>query len=94
MSFLSSWNDKIIEVKNRLMVAKDRDWNVGHSVVSCLLRPHELSMLLWSQILQGRMMGYPFLLQGIFPTQVSNLGHLHCRWFFTVLVTRVRVYKG
>ena len=36
-------------------------------------------------ILQARIMEYLSLLQGIFPTQKSNQGLLHCRWILDQL---------
>ena len=40
------------------------------------------------RILQARIMSFYSLLQGIFPTQASNLGLLHCRQIFTIWATR------
>ena len=48
------------------------------SVVSDSLRPHGLYSL-WTPG-QNTGMGSPSLLQGIFPTQGSHPGFLHCRW--------------
>ena len=47
------------------------------SVVSDSLRPHGLSMEFSRQ---NTGVGSLSLLQGIFPTQESNWGLLHCRW--------------
>ena len=49
-----------------------------HSVVSDSLWPHELYSP-WNSPGKDTGMGNPFLLQGIFPTQGSNPGLLHCR---------------
>ena len=49
-----------------------------HSVVSYSLWPHELYSP-WNSPGKDTGMGNPFLLQGIFPTQGSNPGLLHCR---------------
>ena len=48
---------------------------VSHSIVSDSLQPHEL----WNSLDQNTGVGSHSLLQGIFPTQGSNLGLLHCR---------------
>ena len=57
------------------------EWS--HSVVSDSLRPHGLqsTRLLHPWDLPGKStrVGCHFLLQGIFLTQGSNLGHPHCR---------------
>ena len=52
------------------------------SVVSDSLQPHGYSARLlcpWGSPGKNTGVGCHFLLQGIFPTQVSNLGLLHCR---------------
>ena len=49
-----------------------------HSVVSDSLRPHGLHSQ-WNSPGQNPGVGSCSLLQGIFPTQESNLGLLHCR---------------
>ena len=51
----------------------------SHSVVSDSLRPHGLYSP-WNSPGQNTGVGSLSLLQGIFPTQVSNPGLLHCRW--------------
>ena len=48
------------------------------SVVSDSLRPHGLHSP-WNSPCQNTGVGSLFLLQGIFPTQGSNPGLLHCR---------------
>ena len=57
-------------------------------VVSDSLRPHGLSparlLCPWSSPGKNTEMGCHFLLQGVFPTQGSNLGLLHAGGFFTV----------
>ena len=57
--------------------------SVSNSIVSNSLQPHGLqpSRLLCPQESPGNNTrgGLPFLLQGIFPTQGSNPGLLHCR---------------
>ena len=50
----------------------------SHSVVSDSLRPHGLYSP-WNSPGQNTGVGSLFLLQGIFPTQGSNPGLLHCR---------------
>ena len=56
---------------------------ISHSVISDSLQPHGLKpprlVCLWDSPGRNTGMGCYFLLQGIFPTQGSNLGLLHCR---------------
>ena len=59
----------------------------SHSVVSDSLRPHGLYSP-WNSLGQNTGVGSISLLQGIFPTQGSNPGLLHCRRFFTSWATR------
>ena len=54
-------------------------WNESHSVVSSSLRSHGLYSL-WNSSGQNTGVGSLSFLQGIFPTQGSNPGFLHCRW--------------
>ena len=51
----------------------------GHSVVSDSLRHHGLYSP-WNSPGQNTGVGSLSLRQGIFPTQGSNPGLLHCRW--------------
>ena len=53
-------------------------WSESNSVVSNSLRPHGLYSP-WNSPGQNTGVGSLSLLQGIFPTQGSNLGLLHCR---------------
>ena len=53
----------------------------SHSVMSDSLRPHGLYSP-WNSPGQNTGVGSLCLLQGIFPTQGSNPGLLHCRWIF------------
>ena len=57
--------------------------SVSHSVMPDSLRPHGLQptrlLCLWDFPGKDTGVGCHFLLQGIFPTQGSNLGPLHCR---------------
>ena len=50
----------------------------SHSIMSDSLRPHALCSL-WNSPGQNTKVGSLSLLQGIFPTQGSNPGLLHCR---------------
>ena len=50
----------------------------SHSVVSDSLQPHG-QYSPWNSLGQNTGVGSPSLLQGIFPTQESNWGLLHCR---------------
>ena len=56
----------------------------SHSIVSDSLRPHGLQparpLCPWNSPGQHTGVGCHVLLQGIFPTQVSNSGLSHCRW--------------
>ena len=53
-------------------------WSESHSVMSDSLRPHGLYSP-WNFPGQNTAVGSLSLLQGIFPTQGSNPGFLHCR---------------
>ena len=55
------------------------EWSESHSVMSDPLRPHGLYSP-WNSPGQNTGVGSRSLLQGIFPTQGSNPGLLHCRW--------------
>ena len=54
-------------------------WSESSSVVSDCLWPHGLYSP-WNSPGQNTGVGSHSLLQGIFPTQGSNPGLLHCRW--------------
>ena len=54
-------------------------WSESCSVMSNSLRPHGLDSP-WNSPGQDTGVGSLSLLQGIFPTQGSNLGLTHCRW--------------
>ena len=56
----------------------------SHSVVSDSLQPHGLYSP-WNSPGQNTGVGSLSLLQGIFPTQESNQGLLHCRWILDQL---------
>ena len=62
----------------------------SHSVMSDSLWPHELYSP-WNSPGQNTGVGNCSLLQGIFPTQGSNPGLLHCRWIFTSWATGPRM---
>ena len=53
--------------------------NESHSVMSDSLPPHGLYSP-WNSLGQNTGVGSLSLLQGLFPTQGSNLGLPHCRW--------------
>ena len=59
----------------------------SHSVVSNSLRPHGLYSP-WNSPCQNTGVGSLSLLQGIFLTQESNRGLLHCRWILYQLSHR------
>ena len=71
------WNDS-----SRLWVSA----SVSCSVVSDYMRPHRPQpprlLHLWNSPDKKTGVGYHSLLQGIFLTQGSNLGLLHCKGFF------------
>ena len=71
-SHISNW--KVIRSKCKVHNLKKKNF----SVVSDCLRPHELYSP-WSSPGQNTGVGSLSLLQGIFPTQGSNLGLPHCR---------------
>ena len=67
-----------------LTILKESDMysvSKSHSVVSDSLQPHGLYRP-WNSPGQSTGVGSHFLLQGIFPTQGSNLGLPHCRRIF------------
>ena len=65
---------------------------VNCSVVSNSLPPHGLQpathLCPWNSLDKNIGVGSHFLLQGIFPTQGSNLGFLHCRQILYCLSPR------
>ena len=67
-----------------LQVASSSLFVLSHSVVSDSLRPHGLYptrlLYLWGFSRQKYWSGLPSPPPGIFPTQGSNPGLLHCRW--------------
>ena len=60
------------------VILRELKWSESHSVVSDSLRPHGPHSP-WNSPGQNTGMGSLSLLQGIFPTQGSNPGLLHCR---------------
>ena len=60
------------------MILRELKWSESHSVVSDSLQPHGLHSP-WNSPGQNTGVGSLSLLQGIFPTQGSNLGLLHCK---------------
>ena len=65
-------------VKDKTRSAELTVWSESRSVVSDPLRPHGLYSP-WYSPGQNTGVGSLSLLQGIFPTQGSDLGLLHCR---------------
>ena len=61
-----------------IIVKGEKKQSESHSVVSSSLWPHGLYSS-WNSPGQNTGVGSLFLLQGIFPTQGSNPGLLHCR---------------
>ena len=68
-------------------------WSESHSVMSDSLRPHGLYSP-WNSPGQNTGVGSISLLQGIFPTQGSNPGLLHCRWILYQLSYQESPYKA
>ena len=66
---------------------------VSHSVVSDSLWPHGL-LCPWDSPDRNTGVGCHVLLQGIFPTQGSNRGLLHCRWILYWLSYQGSPLKG
>ena len=60
------------------LIESEVKWSKSRSVVSNSLRPHGLCSP-WNSPGQNTVLGTLSLLQGIFPTQESNRGLLHCR---------------
>ena len=60
-------------------IKENPKWSEGPSVMSDSLWPHGLYSP-WNSPGQNTGVGNISLLQGIFPTQGSNPGFLHCRW--------------
>ena len=59
-------------------IFRNDQWSESHSVMSNSLQPHGLYSP-WNSPGQNAGVGSHSLLQGIFPTQESNWGLLHCR---------------
>ena len=66
------------DVINSLIFVFEESESESHSVMFDFLRPHGLYSP-WNSPGQNTSMGSRSLLQGIFPTQLSNLHVLHCR---------------
>ena len=71
--------NKIKHLSKKVTVCFCSFWSEICSVVSNSLWPHELYSP-WHSPGQNTEVGSLSLLQGIFPTQGSNPGLLHCRW--------------
>ena len=81
---LESWHSPEIRKYRSTAISSEKESeSVSHSVVSDSLGPHGLQhtrlLCPWNSPGKNTGMGCHFLLQGIFPTQGSNLGLLHCR---------------
>ena len=64
---------------SKLLPVSLSQWSEGRSAVSNSLWPHGL-YIPWNSPGQNTGVGSLSLLQGIFPTQGSNPGLLHCGW--------------
>ena len=67
-----------INLKNSRIITVFSESEI-HSVVFDSLQPHGLYSS-WNSLGQNTEVGSLSLIQGIFPTQGSNPGLLHCRW--------------
>ena len=76
VSLLSTWNYP--NIVNQLLNWIELNWIESHSVMSDSLRPYRLYSP-WNSPGQNTGVSSLSLLQGIFPTQGSNPGLLHCR---------------
>ena len=63
----------------------------SHSVVSNSLQPNGLYSP-WNSLGQNNGVSSLSLLQGIFPTQVSNPGLPHCRWILYRLSLKIKIH--
>ena len=72
-NWLSLLHQKLIQLVRQLCVCE------SHSAMSDSLWSHGLYSP-WNSLGQNTGVGSLFLLQGIFPTQGSNRGLLHCKW--------------
>ena len=79
----SSWPRDRIQVSHRQILYCLSYLLLSHSVESDSLRPHGLYparlLSLWDSLGKNTEMGCHALVQGIFPSQGSNPGLLHCR---------------
>ena len=91
-----------LQAQHRRSSSKQREY-VSCSVTSDLLQPHGLQpsrfLCLWNSPGKNTGVGCDFLLQGIFLTQGSNLGPLHCRqilyhWATSGGLNRGACFKG
>ena len=73
------WLDSPLLMLSPLIIESE-----SHSVLSDSLRPHGLYSP-WNSLGQNTGVSSLSLLQGIFPTQGSNPGLLHCRWILSQL---------
>ena len=97
LDWIVTWDEKWILYENQRRPAQwlDKEETLKYfpkpsescSVVSNSLRPHVLHSP-WNSPGQNTGVGSHSLLQGIFPTQGSNPGLLHCSQFFTSWATR------
>ena len=73
-------------IKKYFPLLRWKSESVSHSVVSNSLQPHGLQPVrlfcLWDFPGKNTRVGCHAFLQGIFPTQGSKPGLLHCRWIF------------
>ena len=77
--FGCSFEKSLKYILDRSMGYESEKWSESRSVVSDSLRPHGLYSP-WNSPGQNTGVGSLPLLQGIFPSQGSNPGLLHCRW--------------
>ena len=79
MCNIIKWNlsySRFLQYFSKIIILNESE---SHSIMSTSLWPHGLCSP-WNSPGQDSLVGSLSLLQGIFPTQGSNPGLLHCRW--------------
>ena len=95
--FLNLWPDglRFVMVPFRSLLINE---SVSYSVMFNSLRPHRLQptrlLCPWNSPGKNTGVGSHSLLQGIFQTQGSNPGLLHCRQILTIWATREALLMG
>ena len=87
MCNIIKWNlsySRFLQYFSKIIILNESE---SHSIMSTSLWPHGLCSP-WNSPGQDSLVGSLSLLQGIFPTQGSNPGLLHCRWILYQLSHR------